>query len=57
MPGSRFVLPLWQARRMLDLCPAAETRPVTRAEVANLRLSQRARHIAYSFAGRLQGSR
>lgn len=46
----RWIWGTLQARRMLDLCLAAETRPVTRDEVANLRLSQRARRVAYSFA-------
>lgn len=46
----RWIWGTQQAKRMLDLCLAAETRPVTRAEVANLRLSQRARRVAYSFA-------
>lgn len=35
---------------MLDLCLMGETRPVMRAEVADLRLSKRAKRIAYSSA-------
>jgi len=46
----RWVWGTQQATRMLDLCLVAETRPVTRAEVADLRLSKRAKRIAYSFA-------